>query len=56
MGKTVETPVVKDGQIVIAPMMKLCLSYDHRLIDGATAVQFLVKVKDGLENPSSLIK
>ncbi len=56
MGKTVETPVVKDGQIVIAPMMKLCLSYDHRLIDGATAVKFLVKVKEGLENPSTLIK
>lgn len=56
MGKTVETPVVRDGQIVIAPVMKLCLTYDHRLVDGATAVKFLVQVKEYLENPSELIR
>lgn len=56
IGKTVDTPVVRDGQIVIAPVMKLCLTYDHRLVDGATAVKFLVQVKDYLEDPSGLIQ
>ena len=55
MGKAVDTPVVRDGQIVIVPVLKLCLTYDHRLVDGASAVQFLVRVKDGLENPGDLL-
>lgn len=45
-------PVVENDQIVIRPMMYLALSYDHRLIDGKDAVQFLVKVKEYLENPA----
>jgi len=45
--------VVENDQMVIRPMMYLALSYDHRLIDGRDAVQFLVKVKEQLENPSS---
>ena len=44
--------VVEDDEVVIRPMMYLALSYDHRLIDGKDAVQFLVKVKEYLENPS----
>lgn len=56
IGKTVDTPVVRNGQIVIAPMMKLCLSYDHRIVDGATAVQFLVKIKENIENPGELLR
>lgn len=40
-----ERPVVRDGQIVVRPMMYLALSYDHRLVDGKQAVQFLVAVK-----------
>ena len=50
-----ERPVVADGQIVIRPMMYLALSYDHRLIDGKEAVQFLVTVKDLLEDPARLL-
>jgi 2-oxoglutarate dehydrogenase E2 component (dihydrolipoamide succinyltransferase) len=48
-------PVVVDDQIVIRPMMYLALSYDHRLIDGREAVQFLVKVKEGVEHPERLL-
>lgn len=51
MHSIMDRPVVKDGQIVIRPMMYLALSYDHRLIDGKQAVTFLVKVKELLENP-----
>lgn len=46
-----ERPVVRDGQIVIRPMMYLALSYDHRLVDGKQAVQFLIAVKNAVENP-----
>jgi 2-oxoglutarate dehydrogenase complex dihydrolipoamide succinyltransferase (E2) component len=52
MGKVMETPVVREGQIVIRSMMYLCLSYDHRIIMGAQAVQFLQVVKKNLENPA----
>ncbi|HET9695005.1 MAG TPA: 2-oxoglutarate dehydrogenase complex dihydrolipoyllysine-residue succinyltransferase [Steroidobacteraceae bacterium] len=55
MHKIQERPVVVDGQVVVRPMMYLALSYDHRLIDGREAVQFLVAVKDGLEDPSRLL-
>jgi pyruvate/2-oxoglutarate dehydrogenase complex dihydrolipoamide acyltransferase (E2) component len=54
MGKVMETPVVRDGQIVIRSMMYLCLSYDHRIIMGAQAVRFLQIVKKALENPNPL--
>ena len=50
-----ERPVAIDGQVVIRPMMYLALSYDHRLIDGKTAVQFLVTVKELLEDPSRIL-
>lgn len=55
MHKIEKRPVVVDDQIVIRPMMYLALSYDHRLIDGAEAVTFLVKVKERLEDPSRLL-
>lgn len=48
-------PVVVDDQIVIRPMMYLALSYDHRLIDGREAVQFLVRIKECVENPERLL-
>ncbi len=51
MHNIVERPVVKDGQIVVAPIMYVALSYDHRIIDGKESVGFLVAVKEALENP-----
>ena len=48
-------PVVRDDQIVIRPMMYLALTYDHRLIDGREAVQFLVRIKECIENPERLL-
>jgi 2-oxoglutarate dehydrogenase E2 component (dihydrolipoamide succinyltransferase) len=50
-----ERPVAENGQVVIRPMMYLALTYDHRLIDGRDAVQFLVAVKAALEMPQSLL-
>lgn len=50
-----DRPVVVNGEIVIRPMMFLALSYDHRVIDGSTSVTFLVKVKDLIEDPTSLL-
>ncbi len=47
--------MVVDGQIVVRPMMYLALSYDHRVIDGSTSVTFLVKVKELIEDPTSLL-
>ena len=55
MHRIEERPVVRDGQIVIRPMMYLALSYDHRLIDGREAVTFLVRVKEALEDPVRLL-
>lgn len=55
MHKIEDRPVVEKGQIVIRPMMYLALSYDHRLIDGKDSVQFLVSVKELLEDPSRLL-
>lgn len=55
MHNIVERAVVKDGQIVIRPIMYVALSYDHRIIDGRESVGFLVKVKQCLENPSLLL-
>ncbi|WP_374089286.1 2-oxoglutarate dehydrogenase complex dihydrolipoyllysine-residue succinyltransferase [Methylomicrobium lacus] len=50
-----ERPVVENGQIVIRPIMYLALSYDHRLVDGREAVQFLVTIKECLESPAHLL-
>lgn len=55
MHNIVERAVVKDGQIVIRPIMYVALSYDHRIIDGRESVGFLVKVKQCLENPTLLL-
>jgi len=50
-----ERAVVENGEIVIRPIMYLALSYDHRLVDGRDAVQFLVAIKEGLESPAHLL-
>jgi 2-oxoglutarate dehydrogenase E2 component (dihydrolipoamide succinyltransferase) len=55
MHKTQLRPVVVDGQVVARPMMYLALSYDHRIIDGREAVQFLVAIKEGLEDPGRML-
>ena len=55
MHNIVERPVVKDGQIVIAPIMYVALSYDHRIIDGKESVGFLVAIKEAIENPVELL-
>jgi 2-oxoglutarate dehydrogenase E2 component (dihydrolipoamide succinyltransferase) len=55
MHKIEKRAVVVDDQIVIRPMMYVALSYDHRIVDGEQAVTFLVRVKDGLEDPSRLL-
>jgi 2-oxoglutarate dehydrogenase E2 component (dihydrolipoamide succinyltransferase) len=55
MHKIQERPMVVDGEIVVLPMMYLALSYDHRLIDGKTAVQFLVAIKDLIEDPARIL-
>ncbi len=53
--KIQQRPMAVDGEVKIRPMMYLALSYDHRLIDGREAVTFLVKVKEGVEDPQSLM-
>jgi len=55
MHSITERPVVENGEIVIRPIMYLVLSYDHRLVDGRDAVQFLVAIKEGLESPAHLL-
>ena len=55
MHRIEERPVVRDGEIVVRPMMYLALSYDHRLIDGREAVTFLVRMKEALEDPTRLL-
>ncbi len=55
VGKTEKTPVVRENEIVIRPMMTLSLTYDHRVIDGAPAAQFLQRVKKMLQNPYLLL-
>lgn len=55
MHNIVERPVVKDGEIVVAPVMYVALSYDHRIIDGRESVGFLVAVKEALENPVEIL-
>ena len=55
MHKTYERPMAVNGQVVILPMMYLALSYDHRMIDGKDAVQFLVTIKELLEDPARML-
>jgi len=55
MHNIVERPIALNGQVVIAPMMYVALSYDHRVIDGRESVSFLVKVKELLENPVKML-
>ncbi len=55
MHKIQQRPMAEDGQVVIRPMMYLALSYDHRIIDGREAVQFLVALKESLEDPARLL-
>lgn len=50
-----DRPVVRDGQVVVRPMMYLALSYDHRLVDGREAVTFLVALKNAIEDPTRLL-
>ncbi|QYJ15502.1 Dihydrolipoyllysine-residue succinyltransferase component of 2-oxoglutarate dehydrogenase complex [Rubrobacter xylanophilus DSM 9941] len=55
MHKVQERPVVVDGEIQVRPMMYVALSYDHRVIDGAEAVSFLVRIKELIEDPETLL-
>jgi 2-oxoglutarate dehydrogenase E2 component (dihydrolipoamide succinyltransferase) len=55
MHKIEKRPIVVDDQIVVRPMMYVALSYDHRMVDGAQAVTFLVRVKERLEDPARLL-
>ena len=55
MHKIEERPIALNGQVVIRPMMYLALSYDHRIVDGKEAVQFLVKIKEMVEDPTRLL-
>ncbi|MDJ0612619.1 MAG: 2-oxoglutarate dehydrogenase complex dihydrolipoyllysine-residue succinyltransferase [Rhizobiaceae bacterium] len=55
MHKIENRPVVRNGEIVVRPMMYLALSYDHRIVDGKEAVTFLVRVKESLEDPERLV-
>ncbi len=50
-----DRPVAIDGKVEVRPMMYLALSYDHRLVDGKEAVTFLIKIKECLESPASLL-
>jgi 2-oxoglutarate dehydrogenase E2 component (dihydrolipoamide succinyltransferase) len=53
--KIQERPMAVDGQVVVRPMMYTALTYDHRIVDGAEAVQFLVRVKELVEDPGALL-
>jgi len=55
MHKIEQRPVAIDGQVVIRPMMYLALTYDHRIVDGREAVQFLVRIKELIEDPTALL-
>jgi 2-oxoglutarate dehydrogenase E2 component (dihydrolipoamide succinyltransferase) len=55
MHKIEERPIAQNGQVVIRPMMYLALTYDHRVIDGKEAVTFLVRIKELLEDPETLL-
>jgi len=53
--KIEERPMAINGEVKIRPMMYVALSYDHRIVDGREAVQFLVKIKELIEDPESLL-
>ena len=55
MHKIQERPMAVGGKVEIRPMMYLALSYDHRIVDGKEAVSFLVRVKEGVEDPRRLL-
>jgi 2-oxoglutarate dehydrogenase E2 component (dihydrolipoamide succinyltransferase) len=55
MHKIQQRPMAVDGEVKIRPMMYLALSYDHRLIDGKDAVQFLVAIKELIEDPAKIL-
>jgi 2-oxoglutarate dehydrogenase E2 component (dihydrolipoamide succinyltransferase) len=55
MHRIQDRPVARDGQVVIRPMMYLALTYDHRIVDGREAVQFLARVKELIEEPEALL-
>ena len=55
MHNIIQRPIALNGEVVIRPMMYLALSYDHRIVDGREAVSFLVRVKEGIENPERLL-
>jgi 2-oxoglutarate dehydrogenase E2 component (dihydrolipoamide succinyltransferase) len=55
MHKIQDRPVAIEGQVVVRPMMYVALTYDHRIIDGREAVQFLVTVKQCLEDPARMV-
>jgi 2-oxoglutarate dehydrogenase E2 component (dihydrolipoamide succinyltransferase) len=55
MHKVQDRPMVVHGQIAARPMMYLAVTYDHRIIDGREAVQFLVAIKDALEDPGRML-
>jgi 2-oxoglutarate dehydrogenase E2 component (dihydrolipoamide succinyltransferase) len=55
MHKIQQRPMAVDGDVKIRPMMYLALSYDHRLIDGKDAVQFLVAIKELIEDPAKIL-
>jgi 2-oxoglutarate dehydrogenase E2 component (dihydrolipoamide succinyltransferase) len=55
MHKTQERAVVENSEVVVRPMMYLALSYDHRIVDGREAVQFLVTIKEALEDPGRML-
>ena len=53
--KIADRPVVENGQVVVKPMMYVALTYDHRIVDGRESVQFLVKVKEFIEDPAAML-
>ena len=55
MHNILERPIAVNGKVEVHPIMYLALSYDHRIIDGKESVGFLVKIKEGLENPEELL-
>ena len=55
MHKIQERPMVVDEQVVPRPMMYVAITYDHRIVDGKEAVQFLVSIKESLEDPARLL-
>jgi 2-oxoglutarate dehydrogenase E2 component (dihydrolipoamide succinyltransferase) len=55
MHKIQDRPMAVGGQVVVRPIMYLAVTYDHRIIDGREAVQFLVSIKDALEDPGRML-